>query len=74
MEIYPKLKQGGVKELISTFDYVQQTVDTKIVWADDGTDNQLNDLYRQGLNVTSKDNTVLIATKVNANSDDNVPF
>ena len=70
----PKLKQGGVKELVATFDFPNKTVNTKIVWADDGTDNQLNDLYRQGLNVTSKDNTVLTATKVNANSDDNVPF
>ena len=31
----PTLKQGGVKDLIATFDFKHGTVDTTIVWSDD---------------------------------------
>lgn len=58
----PKTNQGGVKDFVATFDFPNKTVKTKIVWADDGTDTPLNNDYRQGMNVTSKDNTVLTCT------------
>ncbi len=61
----PKLNRGGVENLVATFNYKAGTVETKVQWADDGTDTALNAIYRQGLNVNANDNTTLITeTKI----------
>lgn len=60
----PRLNRGGIESLVSTFDYVAGTVETKMQWADDGEDTELNELYRVGLGVTKTDNTTLTTTKI----------
>lgn len=60
----PRLKRGGVEDLKATFDFKNGTVETKIVWADDGKDNEFNEMYRQGLDVDARDNTILKTTEM----------
>ena len=55
----PRLSRGGIENLVATFDYASGTVATKMLWADNGEDTELNELYRTGLNVTKDDNTTL---------------
>lgn len=55
----PRLSRGGIENLIATFDYAAGRVETKMLWADNGEDTELNELYRTGLNVTKNDNTTL---------------
>lgn len=55
----PRLSRGGIENLVATFDYASGTVATKMLWADNGEDTELNELYRTGLNVTKNDNTTL---------------
>ena len=55
----PQRHQGGIEDIVATFSLKNKTIDTKIVWADDNTDNALNTLYRQGLNVSKEDQAVL---------------
>ena len=59
----PRLKRGGIEDLKATFDFKNGTVDTKIIWADDGKDNEFNEMYRQGLGVNTRDNTILKTTE-----------
>ena len=68
-----RLQSGGIKELRSTFDFVNKKVDTKIVWADDGQDTEFNEMYRQGIGVTAEEQTVLKSTTVESveNAGDN---
>ena len=56
----PRLNRGGIESLISTFNYTEGTVKTKIQWADDGSDNELNQIYRTGLQASKHENTTLI--------------
>jgi len=65
----PKLQQGGIEDIIATFSFKNKTVDTQIVWADDGTKSELNDLYRQGLNVCPDQEAVLKTTTATSPSD-----
>ena len=58
----PRLQRGGIEDLVATFNFKDKTVDTQIVWADDGTKSELNDLYRQGLNVHVDQEAVLKTT------------
>lgn len=60
----PQEKQGGIKDLIATFNFKDKTVDTKIVWSDDGTNSDLNELYREGLGVRKEDETVLSTMEI----------
>lgn len=55
----PRLQRGGIENLVATFNYAAGTVQTTMTWADDGTDSELNTLYRTGLSVTKNDNTTL---------------
>ena len=55
----PKLQRGGVEDLVATFNFKDQKVDTKIIWADDGTDDELNAMFRHGLGVQKKDSAIL---------------
>ena len=61
----PKLQRGGVEDLRATFNFKDRRVDTKIVWADDGSDSELNTLFRDGLSVSKKDEAVLKTTTNN---------
>lgn len=55
----PKLQSGGIEDLIATFSFKDKEVKTKIIWADNGRDEELNEIYRKGLNTSKKDDTVL---------------
>lgn len=61
-----RLKQGGIKDLVATFDFKNKKVDTKIIWADDGTDSEINQIMRNGMNVKDTDSTILQTTKLNS--------
>lgn len=45
----PNLESGGIEDLVATFNFKDKTVETKIIWADDQTNNELNKNYREGL-------------------------
>lgn len=59
----PRLNRGGVEDLVATFSFKDGTVDTKITWADDGQDSDINKTYRQGLGVSRKNQAVLKQTQ-----------
>lgn len=59
----PKLQRGGVEDLRATFDFKTKRVSTEIVWADDGSNSELNELFRDGMGVTKEDETVLKTTE-----------
>lgn len=50
---------GGVEDLIATFNFKDGSVKADIVWADDGQANELNDFYRDTLDVKKKEQAVL---------------
>lgn len=55
----PRLSRGGIENLVATFDYASGKVETKMLWADNGEDTELNELYRTGLNVAKDSGTTL---------------
>jgi hypothetical protein len=55
----PKLNRGGVEDLIAIFKFKEKSVDTRIIWSDNGTNCQFNEMYRDGLNVDKEAETVL---------------
>lgn len=57
----PRANRGGVEDLIAIFNFKDKKVKTNIIWADDGTDNELNKIYREGLNIKpeEKENIVI---------------
>ena len=59
----PRFDRGGVEDLIAKFDFKNKIVETKIIWADDGKDNEINEMYRQGLETSTFDNTILKTEK-----------
>lgn len=63
----PKANQGGVKDLMATFNFKEQTVEQNIVWADDGESNEFNEMFRDGLGVSKEQETVLTHTSVKKN-------
>lgn len=62
----PRLARGGVEDLVAQFDFSAGKVETKIVWADDSEDSEINKTYREGLNVKASDETVLKKTTIKA--------
>ena len=60
----PRLERGGVEDLIAKFNFKDKSVDTKIVWADDGDDTPMNEAYRQGMGVSAKQETILKSTTI----------
>ena len=60
----PQENQGGVKDLVAKFNFKDKTVDTQIIWADDGSNSELNKSYREGLEVKKEDETVLTSTEI----------
>lgn len=69
----PRTANGGVEDLVATFNFKQGTVKTDVVWADDGTDNPMNDMYRTGMGVKASDRTVLSTRQIKAAIDDEIP-
>lgn len=59
----PKLDQGGIENIIATFNIKDKKVDTKIVWADDQKENDDNKFYRNMLDVNKNDNAMLLTSK-----------
>lgn len=59
----PRLNRGGVEDLVATFRFKDGSVETDIVWADDGTENPMNEMYRQGLGVKPEQRTVVKSTE-----------
>lgn len=57
-----KKNQGGVEDLIATFDFATKDVKTEITWADDGEDTPFNESMREGLGVKATDNAKLTYT------------
>lgn len=55
----PHLKHGGVKDLRATFDFVNKTCKSEIVWADDGNENAFNEMYRNGLQINKSDLAIM---------------
>lgn len=51
----PKLERGGIEDLKATFDFKNKTIDLNIIWADDGKDNNFNEIFRNGV----KENTII---------------
>ena len=62
----PNLDRGGVKDLIATFNFADKKVDTKIIWADNGKDSEMNSMYRTGLNVAADDKAILTNTIISS--------
>jgi len=60
----PSLKRGGVEKLKASFTLSPKgnTFKSKIVWADDGAENKLNEMYRIGLGAKPSEETVLTCT------------
>ena len=65
----PKLNQGGVKDLVATFNFKDKTVQQTITWADNGENDDINEMYRDGLGVTKEQETVLTHTTVKSEND-----
>lgn len=64
----PRLERGGVEDLVAKFNFKDKSVDTKIVWADDGDDTPMNEAYRQGMGVSAKQETILKSTTIKGES------
>ena len=55
----PRLQRGGIEDLVTTFNFKNKSVDTQIIWADDGKQSEFNNQYRQGLHVKAEQETIL---------------
>lgn len=60
----PRLDRGGVEDLVAIFNFKDRTVNTKIIWADNGADDEINQLFRDGMGVSKRDETVLKSTDI----------
>lgn len=69
----PQLHRGGIENIIATFNLATGTNKTEIVWSDDGTDTEMNKMYRKGLGVKKGDNAVLTTSETAAQPSDNPP-
>lgn len=56
--------RGGVKDLIATFNFIDKTVNTEIIWEDDGKDTEYNKNFREGIGVNKNEHTILSLTKI----------
>ena len=64
----PRLERGGIEDLVATFNFREGTINTKIVWADNGEDSPMNEAYRQGMGVSAKQETILKSTTIKGES------
>jgi len=58
----PRLDQGGIEDLVAIFNFKDKTIETNIIWADDGEPTDFNEMYREGMGVKASDETVLTYT------------
>lgn len=62
----PKLQRGGVIDLVASFNFKEKSVDTKIVWEDDGKDNEINEMFREALGTKNgKYDSVSLISEIN---------
>ncbi|MCL2412484.1 MAG: hypothetical protein FWC97_12670 [Treponema sp.] len=54
-----RLGRGGIEDLIATFKFKDKKVETTIIWADDGSDDKIDENFRQGLGVKASEEAVL---------------
>lgn len=55
----PRLRRGGVEDLVAKFNFKTGEVETQIIWADDGVDDETNKLFREGVGVKPEQETVI---------------
>ena len=55
----PQKDRGGIENIIGYFDLQKKQMSAKIIWADDGTDTEMNEAYRQGLHVKPNEAAML---------------
>ena len=72
----PRLAQGGVEDLVATFDFKTKETNVNILWADNGEDEELNNIYRNMLDSSKSDETVLkqVDSKNIDNKNNDLPF
>lgn len=58
----PKFTRGGVEDLVATFNFREGTVETNILWADDGQPGPMNDMYRAMLGTSPRQHDTAIIT------------
>lgn len=65
----PNAQRGGVENLIAHFNFKDGTVETKIDWADDGSDNPMNEEMKKilGINNNNDSTTMLYTTTKTSN-------
>lgn len=59
----PRLNRGGVKDLKATFSFADGSVDTNIIYADEGGNDEVDEQLRQNYGVSQKDEAVITATR-----------
>lgn len=60
----PKLRQGGIRDLVAVFKFKDSKVKTEITWADDGEDTEINKDMRKGVGVDEYQRTVMTDTVI----------
>lgn len=58
----PNAQRGGVENLIAHFNFKNGTVETKIDWADDGTNNPMNEEMKKALGIENNNDTTILYT------------
>lgn len=65
----PRYQRGGVAELVATFRFADRSVDTNIVWADDGSKDDMSDAYRAMVG----NNKIIKSTRISAPAEPEEP-
>lgn len=60
----PAHARGGVEDLVAKFRFSDKSIETDIIWADDGKNNKINKNFRAGLDVKADDGAILRSTTV----------
>ena len=72
----PRYNRGGIEDLVATFNFKAGTVQTTIVWADDGSDSDMNHMYRAMLGTSPRehDRAVLSTTTTKKETSEDEPL
>lgn len=60
----PRLERGGIEDLIAVFSFKDRSVETKVIWGDDGSEAEYNQTMRTGLGVKAEDRAMLKTTDI----------
>lgn len=60
----PKYNQGGIEDIIAKFSFKDKTVETEIIYADDGTYSPANEDFRKGVRAKASEEAVLKSTTI----------